>query len=126
MKHLRRAFFAFLMLGIGLYFMVSHSPPADSPYIGFWRGENTLFELTTSGSVRYKAKRGSTWRNTKGSFRKIENQQLYLLFTPFGPDLTINQAPAFDGVDWTMVLEGEVVKKTPGGDSARRHSELSW
>lgn len=81
-------------------------PPDKTAYIGQWRGNDMLFELSQSGMVNYKRHRGGASTSINLPLQKFEGNNLTVGIGPAGTTFSVSAPPHQDEGKWKMTLDG--------------------
>jgi hypothetical protein len=90
--------------------------PADKQnYIGRWQGETVTLNISPNGDVDYKQSiiEGSNTRNRSvtGPIKSFDGDSFNVGVLGINTTFNVQRPPQQDGGGWTMVLDGELLRR---------------
>lgn len=81
-------------------------PSDKQTYIGKWKGEGTLLEITDDGCITYEKNTMNSKTKMSGPIKKFEGDDFYvnILFIP--TKFNVDKPPYKDGNVWKMTVDG--------------------
>jgi hypothetical protein len=87
--------------------------PADkADYVGSWTGEDRALDISADGTASWENTAGAGETSVNGNIA-FTDEGFSIGLPPMAIPFIVNSAPAVDGKDWTMTINGDVVMKRP-------------
>lgn len=90
--------------------------PADKQaYVGGWSGDGAMLNISPDGRVTWETTEGATTKSIKNApIQRFIGDDFEVGVAFFSTRFTVQSPPRFDGVRWTMTVEGKRLSRGGG------------
>ncbi len=86
-------------------------PAEKANYVGQWRSETMVLDISQEGRVAYKRVRGSSSTSVDGPLQRFEGDNFVVGVAFLSTTFAVSKAPYQDGARWKMVVDGVELTK---------------
>jgi len=92
-------------------------PPPKTTYVGDWRAENMMLQISAEGFVNYERRNGNNRTTVNAPIQSVEGDDFIVGVGPFKTKFVVSKPPHLDGNVWKMTVDGvELTRGLPKGD----------
>lgn len=92
-------------------------PPPKATYVGDWRAENMVLQISAEGFVNYERRNGSNRTTINAPIQSVEGDDFVVGVGPFKTKFVVSKPPHLEGNAWKMTVDGvELTRGLPPGD----------
>ena len=110
-----RAFILFLCMLLAA--CAKPVPPPKDTYVGNWRAQNMMLQISAEGFVNYERREGTNRTTINAPIQSVEGDDFIVGVGPFKTRFAVSKPPHLDGNVWKMTVDGvELTRGIPPGD----------
>ena len=92
-------------------------PPPKTTYVGDWRAENMMLQISAEGYVSYERRSGNNRTTVNAPIQSVEGDDFVVGVGPFKTKFVVSKPPHLEGNVWKMTVDGvELTRGLPPGD----------
>src|SRR5689334_7119860 len=92
-------------------------PPPKTTYVGDWRAQNMVLQISAEGYVSYERREGNSRTTVNAPIQSVEGDDFIVGVGPFKTKFVVSKPPHLEGNVWKMTVDGvELTRGIPPGD----------